>query len=235
MSSSLIELRKLSKIYQSYGKQYHALSEVNLSIEACQKVCFTGPSGAGKTTLLRMMCRFDQPTHGTVLIAGQNLTELNLAQLASFRQQIAFVPQSPLLLNHYSVLDNVLLTQQPNRGVDYQKARDFARSALDRVGMLNYQNHSPASLSLGQQQLIALARAIAKRPMLIIADEPTGNLDPSLSHTVMRLLRDYNEQVKTTVIVATHEESLVREEFMHAGYSHFYINQGVVKLDRCHD
>ena len=228
----MINLQGVCKSYSVNGVSKDALKDVTLSIEEKQKVCITGPSGAGKTTLFKLICCFDVPTQGKVSVAGQDLSHLakfrlgQMAKLSSFRQQIAYVPQTPMLLPHLSVFENLMLAFQSIKSLNYEQASVHVRSALQQVQMQNYAHTLPNSLSLGQQQLVAFARAIAKSPKILIADEPTGNLDPELSREVLKKLQEINEQSQTTVLIATHDEALLQELLVGRDFRHYELKGG---------
>jgi cell division transport system ATP-binding protein len=167
----------------------------------------TGPSGAGKSTLLKLIALIERPTRGTVLVNHQNTARVPRRRIPFFRQRIGVVFQDHKLLYDRSVFDNVALPLV----IGGLKAREIGRrvrASLDQVGLLDRENHPPITLSTGEQQRVGIARAVASRPDVVIADEPTGNLDPELSLEVMRLFERFND-VGVTLLIATHDLELI--------------------------
>ncbi|HPF25259.1 MAG TPA: ABC transporter ATP-binding protein [Steroidobacteraceae bacterium] len=204
---ALIELRDISKIYVSGDTELAALRDVNLQIEAGEFVAVTGSSGSGKSTLMNIIGCLDQPTHGTYHLAGQAVAGLDRGQLATIRNHfIGFVFQSFNLLARTTALENVELPLIYAR-VPPAERRKRALEALDRVGLADRKSHTSSQLSGGQQQRVAIARALVTRPPLILADEPTGNLDTKTSESVMTLLSDLRKS-GITVAFVTHETDI---------------------------
>lgn len=184
-----------------------ALSELNLSVDKGDMVFVTGHSGAGKSTLLRLIALIDRPTSGQVMIDGQNLRRVRRRKIPAYRRQLGMVFQDHKLLYDRPVFDNVALPLII-AGVSHRDAGKKVRAALDQVGLLHKERQNPETLSAGEQQRVGIARAIVTRPKLLIADEPTGNLDPDLSLEVMRIFRRFNE-VGVTLLIASHDISLI--------------------------
>lgn len=184
-----------------------ALSELSLSVDKGDMVFVTGHSGAGKSTLLRLIALIDRPTSGQVMIDGQNLRRVRRRKIPAYRRQLGMVFQDHKLLYDRPVFDNVALPLII-AGVSHRDAGKKVRAALDQVGLLHKERQNPETLSAGEQQRVGIARAIVTRPKLLIADEPTGNLDPDLSLEVMRIFRRFNE-VGVTLLIASHDISLI--------------------------
>jgi len=201
----MIEAQKVSK---TYTRGVHALRELSLRIDKGEFVFLTGPSGAGKSTLLRMLLRQEVPTEGRIVVGGRDLARLSLRQVQAYRRSIGFVFQDFKLLQNKTVLDNVAFVPRVlGMAAAQQQRRTF--QVLKWVGLQHRMNAFPQELSGGEQQRIAIARALVNDPVIILADEPTGNLDPDLSLEIMNLLREVNAR-GTTVLVATHDRELIR-------------------------
>ena len=209
---SLLEVSGLSKTYTTRfgGAKVEALKSVTFSVESGEYVAVMGESGSGKTTLLNLLAALDRPTGGTVLLGGQNLAEIPEERAAAFRRDhLGFVFQGFNLLARTTALENVELPLL-YRGMGASERRKLARAALDRVGLLDWEHHTPAELSGGQQQRVAIARAIVTRPKLLLADEPTGSLDTARSEEIMALLSALNAEDGITVVLVTHEHDMAR-------------------------
>jgi len=207
MSEILIEVRDLTKVYGADDAAVYALAGVSTTIEQGEFVAIVGPSGSGKSTLMNILGCLDRPTGGTYLLNGRDVSRLGKNELAIVRnEKIGFVFQSFNLLPRLSALNNVLLPMlyHRNGGLNEQERRAQARAALEAVGLGDRLHHRPNQLSGGQQQRVAIARALVNHPHLILADEPTGNLDSRSSEEVMELLGQLNAQGVTLVMV-THE------------------------------
>jgi ABC-type lipoprotein export system ATPase subunit len=203
--SGFIETRELTKIYGD-GEQVHALDGVDLAIRQGEMAAIMGPSGSGKSTLLNMLGGLDRPSGGRVLIDGQDLAAVR--SLDAFRAQtVGFVFQLHNLLPALTALENV---EVPMRGqpMGRRERRERARELLTLVGLPDRMDHLPSQLSGGQRQKVAIARALANRPRLILADEPTGNLDTQSGAEIMALLRRLNQELGTTVIIVTHDSAV---------------------------
>jgi len=201
----VIETSGLSKIY---GRGVYALRDVTLTIDKGDFVFLTGPSGAGKSTFLRLLIRQEIPTSGTVAVGGRDLARLSGRQVQSYRRGLGFVFQDFKLMPARSVQENVGLVSRVLGETSVQQQRRVYQ-VLKWVGLQHRLNAFPVELSGGEQQRVAIARALVNEPSLILADEPTGNLDPDLSLEIMNLFRDINAR-GTTVVVATHDRELIR-------------------------
>lgn len=207
----MIELKNLSKSYYTDVLETVALDAISLKINDGEFVSIMGPSGCGKSTLLNMIGLLDLPTNGSVNINGVNLENQKENDLAEFRNQhLGFIFQSFHLINDLDVIDNVELPLL-YRGLKSKERRKLAEEALEKVGLINRKNHYPNQLSGGQRQRVAIARAIVGKPSIVMADEPTGNLDSVLGNEVMQLLLDLNEKEKVTVVMVTHDESMAKK------------------------
>jgi cell division transport system ATP-binding protein len=191
-----------------YGRGIYALRDVSLVVEKGEFVFLTGPSGAGKSTLLRLLLRQELASEGSVKVAGRDLAKLTPNQAQSYRRAVGFVVQDFKLIPSKTVLDNVGLVPRVLGATSVQQQRRTFQ-VLKWLGLQHRMNAYPLELSGGEQQRVAIARALVNEPALILADEPTGNLDPDLSLEIMNLLRDINAR-GTTVLVATHNRELMR-------------------------
>lgn len=200
----MIEFESVSKVYTG-GRQ--ALTDVNFRLAPGEMAFLTGHSGAGKSTLLRLLLGLEKASTGAVRVAGTNLAELSGEKLAKYRRRVGVVFQDPNLEDDLTVFDNVAL---PLRiaGFNETDIPKRVNAALSRVDLSNQAQVSPRVLSGGQQQRVGIARAIVHRPALLVADEPTGNLDPELSARVMRMFTQF-QQLGVTILVATHERAVV--------------------------
>jgi len=199
----LIEFDRVSR---RYGDQ-HALRNLNLAIDQGEMAFLTGHSGAGKSTALRLLLLLDRPTGGEIRVGGERLTRLTGGAVARYRRRFGVVFQDHRLLFDRSVHDNVALPLEI-AGFSPRDTTRRVRAALDKVGLLASERADPASLSGGEQQRVGIARAVVARPEFLIADEPTGNLDPQLSAEIMSLFEAFN-QVGVTVLIATHDMPLI--------------------------
>ncbi|MDO9160830.1 MAG: ABC transporter ATP-binding protein [Methylococcaceae bacterium] len=204
----LLELRNVTKIYGTGDAQMQALAGVNLSIYPGEFVAVMGPSGSGKSTCMNILGCLDTPTSGSYLFQGIDVGALNRNQRALLRRNyLGFVFQGFNLLNRTSALENVELPLI-YRGTDTATRHRLARQALQAVGLSDRENHTPGELSGGQQQRVAIARAIVTGPSLLLADEPTGNLDSARSIEIMQLLTVFNRDQGITVVMVTHEPDM---------------------------
>ncbi len=207
----MIALQNLSKSYYTDVLETVALNDISLKIDDGEFVSIMGPSGCGKSTLLNMIGLLDVPTNGKVSINGFNLGNQSENQLAGFRNRhLGFIFQSFHLIADLPVIDNVELPLL-YRGLKGKERERLAEEALERVGLLNRKTHYPNQLSGGQRQRVAIARAVVGKPSVVMADEPTGNLDSVLGGEVMQLLLELNEREKVTVVMVTHDESMARK------------------------
>lgn len=207
-TGAVIVLRDVSKIYRRGEQSVKALDGVNLSIPGKGMFAIVGPSGSGKSSLLHILGAMDHPTEGDVVVAGQALNALSEAGLTAFRRKtVGFVFQSFNLVPNLDALENVTLPMEFN-GVATGERRERGRRLLDRVGLAERTSHRPGELSGGEQQRVAIARALANDPPLILADEPTGNLDSKTGGVIYELLKEIAQE--RTVVVVTHAESLTR-------------------------
>jgi cell division transport system ATP-binding protein len=198
---------RFENVYKRYTSGREALAGVSFSLERGEMAFLTGPSGAGKSTLLKLIALIERPTRGTVLVANQNTSRISRRRIPRFRQGIGVVFQDHKLLYDRSVFDNVALPLVI-AGLKPREIGRRVRAALDQVGLLDRERHAPITLSTGEQQRVGIARAVASRPAVVIADEPTGNLDPELSLEIMRLFERFNG-VGVTLLIATHDLELV--------------------------
>ncbi len=202
----MIRFERVSKRYPN-GRE--ALRDVTLQIGAGEFVFLTGRSGAGKSSILKLVALLERPTRGTVMVNGQDTGSLPARAIPAFRRRLGVVFQDQQLLMDRPVYDNVALplivSDTPFRDIDKR-----VRAALDQVGLLQYERSLPLELSIGEQQRVGIARAVVARPTILIADEPTGNLDHALARDVMQLFKRFQE-VGVTVVIATHDLALVQE------------------------
>lgn len=204
----LIAFEKVYKIYGQGESEVRALDGVDLEIKAGEFVAVMGPSGSGKSTSMNILGCLDKPTSGRYRFKGTDVTSLNSEQLAMLRRHyLGFVFQGFNLLARTTALENLELPLIYQR-LDKTKRRAMAREALKIVGLADREDHTPAELSGGQQQRVAIARAIVTNPSLLLADEPTGNLDTARSHEIMQLLTSLNRERGLTVVLVTHEDDI---------------------------
>lgn len=198
---------RFDNVSKRYENSHEALSQVNFVLEAGEMAFLTGHSGAGKSTLLKLIMLMERPSQGQVFVGDQNLARLDRSQVPFHRRRIGVVFQNHQLLFDRTVFDNVALPLMIC-GFDPRDAARRARAALDKVGLLKKEKLNPITLSTGEQQRVGIARAIVHKPQLLLADEPTGNLDPSLSEEIMRLFLEFNRH-GTTVLIASHDHALL--------------------------
>ena len=199
---------QLFRVTKDYGRFRHALLDVSCEIERGEFVFLTGPSGAGKSTFLKLLFRDEAPTSGQIIVNGRNIGVLPRAQVPYFRRSIGVVFQDFKLIGRKTVFENIAFVQNV-LGLPRSEQKRRAYQVLKRVGLHNQMNAFPSELSGGEQQRVAIARAIVNEPTLLLADEPTGNLDPLLAEEIMRLFAEINIR-GTTVLVATHDFELIR-------------------------
>ncbi len=206
--SGLIRLEKISKSFTARDKTVEILRDVDLAIEPGESIAILGASGAGKSTLLNIMGALDRPTSGTVYYGDKSLTGLGEKALASYRNRfVGFVFQFHHLLPEFTALENIMLPALIG-GVSFEEADKRASRLLDEVGLGNRATHKPGELSGGEQQRVAIVRALVQGPEVILADEPTGNLDSKTADEVFELLLELNRVRKTALVVVTHNMNL---------------------------
>ena len=205
----MISLQNIEKVYRTSTIETLALNNINLDIKKGEFVSIMGPSGCGKSTLLNVMGLLDEPSKGTVQLDGQPVTQYRDKELARLRnQKIGFIFQSFHLINDLTVLDNVeipLLYRSQNG----RPRQEYAKDALAKVGLSNRVKHFPKQLSGGQKQRVAIARAIVGNPDIILADEPTGNLDSAMGNEIMNILQQLNDD-GATIVMVTHDEQMAK-------------------------
>jgi cell division transport system ATP-binding protein len=201
----MLHFQNVSKRYTS---GHEALRDVSLHIESGELIFLTGHSGAGKSTLLKLIPILERPSSGNIILDGANIVRMKKHYIPLLRRNIGMVFQDHHLLFDRPVIDNVMLPLEVS-GMDRRECRKRAQAALDKVGLLSKQDRQPITLSTGEQQRVGIARAVVNRPPILLADEPTGNLDPKLSKEIMTLLADFNA-VGVTTIIATHDIQLAK-------------------------
>jgi cell division transport system ATP-binding protein len=198
---------RFDHVWKRYPNGREALSDLSLDVERGEMAFLTGHSGAGKSTLLKLIALIERPTRGTLLVNGQNTLTVSRSKIPAFRRQIGIVFQDHKLLMDRPVYDNVGLPLVI-AGVPEKEIGKRVRAALDQVGLLGREQNRPIELSTGEQQRVGIARAIIGKPSLLIADEPTGNLDPDLAVEIMNIFKRFNE-VGVTVLIASHDIHLI--------------------------
>ena len=211
----MIETQSLGKMY---GRGLYALRDLNVKVDRGEFAFLTGPSGAGKSTFLRLLLLEERPSEGEVIVAGRNLSHLTRDEIQAYRRTVGFVFQDFKLIPTKTIFENVSFVQRVlGRPVEEQRRNTY--QVLKWVGLQHRLNALPEELSGGEQQRVAIARALVNEPHLVLADEPTGNLDPDLSLEIMNLFRDMNAR-GTTVLVATHDRELIK-----------WVGRRVIQLD----
>jgi len=195
-------------VYKRYANRHEALSGLSFELQKGEMAFLTGHSGAGKSTLLKLIALIERSTHGQVFVNDQNLSRLSKSKIPYYRRQIGLVFQDHNLLHDRTVFDNVALPLVIE-GENHREIGRRVRASLDKVGLLSKERQLPIALSGGEQQRVGIARAVVSRPPILLADEPTGNLDPDLSRDIMQLFEQFN-QVGVTVFIATHDLELVK-------------------------
>ncbi|MBB5638652.1 putative ABC transport system ATP-binding protein [Pedobacter cryoconitis] len=207
----MIRLQNIEKVYRTDTVETLAVKGVNLDIAKGEFLSIMGPSGCGKSTLLNIMGLLDDPSKGSITINNQDTKNLSDQQLAKFRNQhIGFIFQSYHLINDLQVLDNVALPLLYRSSTEKER-RILAAVALEKVGLSNRLKHFPTQLSGGQRQRVAIARAIVGSPQIILADEPTGNLDSAMGNEIMEILINLNKHRDTTIVMVTHDENMAQK------------------------
>ncbi len=211
-AADIIRLINIEKVYQTKTIETVALNRVNLAVSRGEFVSIMGPSGCGKSTLLSLMGLLDEPTSGTIEVDGRAVQSYSDKELAGLRNlKMGFVFQSYHLINDLSVVDNVELPLLYRPGLSGKARRQRALNALDKVGLSARTAHFPSQLSGGQRQRVAIARALVGEPEIILADEPTGNLDSVMGEEIMDLLLGLNRREGTTIVMVTHDEQQARK------------------------
>jgi len=211
-------LIRLDNISKRYPSGLEALKRVSLELGAGEMAFLTGPSGAGKSTLLKLLMLVERPSSGALLINGKNINRLSQSEIPGYRRQIGVVFQNHQLLSDRTVFDNVALPLLIC-GYPPKETGRRVRAALDSVGLLQKETNYPLTLSGGEQQRVGIARAVVHKPKILLADEPTGNLDPQLSAEIMALFKRFQD-VGVTVLIATHDIDLINQ-----------LNHRIIRLD----
>ncbi len=198
---------KFNQVYKRYPGGHEALKNLNFDIAEGEMVYLTGHSGAGKSTLLKLVAAIERPSSGGVLVKGQNIRSIKPAAIPALRRNIGLVFQDHKLLFDRTAFDNVMLPLQIC-GFDHREAAKRTRAALDKVGLLDREKANPIALSGGEQQRLCIARAIVNRPTILLADEPTGNLDTEYANEIMNIFKSFH-QVGVTLLISTHDESIL--------------------------
>jgi len=203
----MIQFKKVSKIYPINSEYTTALEEVTFRIRPQEFVSIVGKSGAGKTTLLRLLLKEEDPTSGEILVDGQNLNEINFKDLPYYRRKLGAVFQDFKLLSNKTAYENIAFAMEAAGKADEEIEKDIPE-ILKLIGLVERAHHFPSQLSGGEKQRVAIGRALAHQPVILVADEPTGNLDPLHTWDIIRLLCKINE-MGTTVILATHDREII--------------------------
>lgn len=207
----MIEARQLTKIYKTPASQVVVFDDMNLVVERGRMVSIVGPSGAGKSTLLHLLGGLDTPTRGEVLFKGENIFRWNTSELARFRNQhVGFVFQFHHLLPEFTAFENTMMPKLI-RGDDRTETASAARGILERVGLGHRLDHKTGEISGGEQQRVAIARALVAGPELLLADEPTGNLDHRTGEHIFQILRDLHRERELTSVIVTHNERIAAQ------------------------
>jgi len=211
MSENVIEIQQVSKVYDTNGDSVHAVNMLSLSIQRGEFTAIAGPSGSGKTTLLNIMSGLDTPTSGSVMLSGRLISGLKGSELSDFRRDhIGFIFQSYNLIPVLTVKENIeyiMLLQ----GLSDKERRERVASILSEVGLSGMEDRLPNQLSGGQQQRVAIARAMVSRPDIILADEPTANLDSHTASTLLDIMRELNEKSGMTFVFSTHDSMIMEK------------------------
>lgn len=206
----MLRLLDLQKHYPTRTDPLRILNGISLELSAGDALSITGPSGSGKSTLLHIVGTLEPPTSGTIEVQGENPFQLSSKAIARYRNEtIGFIFQEHHLLPHCSALENVLIPRLAHHKMD-ASSKDRAQHLLDRVGLTDRRNHRPSELSGGERQRVAIARAMINEPALVLADEPTGNLDSQTADSIGDLLMELNQESLSTLIVVTHSETLAK-------------------------
>ena len=210
MNNNLISVQGVSKVFKVGEENFTALRDINLEIDSGSFMSFVGPSGSGKTTILNLIGGLDVPTAGNIFFKNTKLSAMNRNQMAQYRRKnIGFIFQTYNLLPVYSVYENILFPLLLN-GSKEKDARERVMNIINKVGLSGQVKKRPSQLSGGQCQRVAIARALVKDPLLILADEPTANLDSKNSLQILELMSELNKQYKAAVVFSTHDEKVTR-------------------------
>lgn len=210
MTSNLISVKGVSKVFKVGEENFTALRDINLEIDSGSFMSFVGPSGSGKTTILNLIGGLDIPTTGNIFFKNTKLSSMNRNQMAQYRRKnIGFIFQTYNLLPVYSVYENILFPLLLN-GSKEKDAQERVMNIVNKVGLSDQVKKRPSQLSGGQCQRVAIARALVKDPLLILADEPTANLDSKNSLQILELMSELNKQYKAAVVFSTHDEKVTR-------------------------
>jgi putative ABC transport system ATP-binding protein len=207
----MLRLEKINKTYQTDKIETIALQDIALTVNEGEFISIMGPSGCGKSTLLSIMGLLDEPSSGAVKIGGESIASYHDKHVAQLRnQKIGFIFQSFHLIQDLRVIDNVELPLLYRKNISASERRELALAALERVGLSARVDHFPSQLSGGQQQRVAIARAIIGKPKLLLADEPTGNLDSHMGNEIMKILESLHQDDNTTIVMVTHDDELAK-------------------------
>lgn len=199
---------RFDNVSKRYDNGFEALSRISFAVEPGEMLFLTGHSGAGKSTLMKLIMQMERPSNGQITVDGQDLNRMSSSQIPYYRRNIGVVFQNHQLLFDRSVFDNVALPLQIS-GLSHHEIGKRVRAALDKVSLLDKERLNPVVLSGGEQQRVGIARAVVNKPTMLLADEPTGNLDPELSEEIMTLFRQFNE-VGVTIMIASHDVELLK-------------------------
>lgn len=200
---------QFSKVSKRYPGGLDVLKNVSFTIGEGEMIFLTGHSGAGKSTLLKLVAAIERPSSGSIVVKGQNISLIKAGALPFLRRNLGLIFQDHKLLYDRSVFENVMLPLKIS-GFDHRESGKRVRAALDKVGLLNREKSNPIALSGGEQQRLCIARAIVNRPSILLADEPTGNLDAEYSSEIMKIFNSFH-QVGVTLLISTHDESILRQ------------------------
>jgi putative ABC transport system ATP-binding protein len=207
----MINIHNITKTYNKGATKVEALKGVSFSIENGEMVALMGASGSGKSTLLSLIGGLDKCDSGSIFVDGKNISALNAEELADFRRDnVGFVFQQFHLIPTLSVVENIILPLLP-LGIKKAECYSIAREVLEKVGLNDREKHLPGELSGGEQQRVAIARALVNKPKIILADEPTGDLDSKTGEKILELLQALNQKEKVTIIIATHDEKIAQK------------------------
>ena len=210
MNDFIVETRNLTKTFSLGGKEINAVDNVNLKVRKGEFVSIMGPSGSGKTTLLNLIGCLDYPSHGSILFEGQDVSQLGERQLDNLRlRRMGFIFQTFNLMPTFSALENVTLPMEI-AGVPYEERVKRAKELLARLGLAERVSHKPRQLSAGESQRVAIARALANNPSLLLADEPTGNLDSKTTEDISGLLKQLNAEYSIAIVLVTHDAQVAQ-------------------------